>query len=157
LTNHSFEPTSLSPWISLPAGVNTNGRVAGGSSLSGFAYKFSIDAANPNLPQRLIQPIILCPNSTYTMSFNSRKTTSVGTVSVVGGVQVGSGSLVQMAGGAVTGMVLYAVAPSIANLVVPAGTGAVSGVVVIEATFGPAATSGAKEVLIDEVVLVKVA
>jgi hypothetical protein len=151
----SFESSSLSPWIPLSAGVVTSGRVAGGSSLSGYAYKFSIDAANPNLPQRLIQPVSLCPNSTYSLKFNSRQSIATGTVSIVGSVQVGTSALLQLAGRAVTGTTLYAAASSTGNMVVPAGTGAVAGVLIIEATFGPSGVLGAKEAYIDEVTLIK--
>ena len=78
--------------------------------------------------------------------------TSVGTIRVIG-----SGALVQMAGGVVTGTVVYAAAPGIASLSVAAGAGAVSEVVIIEAVFGPAGTLGAKKVFLDEVVLMKTA
>ena len=91
------------------------------------------------------------------MTFNARKTLSLGTVSVIGSVQAGSGSLVHMAGGTITNSILFAAVANIGSLVVPAGTGAVAGVIMIEATFGPAGTLGAKEVLIDEVVLMKMA
>jgi hypothetical protein len=157
-SNHPprFEPTSLTPWIPLTAGVVTSGRVTGGASLSGFAYKFSIDAANPNLPQRLIQPVTLCSNSTYSLSFKMRQTTVVGTISVIGSMQAGAGARVQMAGGLVPSS-LYVVATGIGNLVVPVGTGAVAAVVVIEALFGPVGTLAAKEVYVDEIVLTKIA
>jgi hypothetical protein len=152
---HSFEPNNLSPWIALSAGVVSSGRINGGSGLSGFAYKFTLDAANPNLPQRLVQPLSLCPGSTYTMSFNSRQSIATGSVSIIGSVQVGSGSLVQMAGGTVTGSTFYAAAGSISNLVVAAGSVPVAAVLIIEATFGPSGTGGAKEAYIDEVYLNK--
>lgn len=89
------------------------------------------------------------------MSFNSRRTTSVGTISVIASVQAGTGAYVQMAGGTVTGTLTYAASAPIGNLVVPAGTGAVAGVVVIEVNYTGAL--GAKEVLVDDVTLTKVA
>jgi hypothetical protein len=59
----------------------------------------------------------------------------------------------QMVGGAITNAALFAAVPSTGSLVLPAGTGAVAGVLVVEATFSGAL--GAKEVYIDEVVLTK--
>ncbi|KAH7079188.1 hypothetical protein BKA63DRAFT_601382 [Paraphoma chrysanthemicola] len=155
LQNPSFESTALSPWIQLSAGTVSSGRALGGSGLSAYAYKFSIDATNPNLPQRLIQPVLLCPNSTYTLSFKALRKTSVGTISVVGSVQAGNGALVAMAGGVVSNSLLYGGVGSIASLSLPVGTGAVPGVLVLEATFGPSGTLGAKEVFVDEVVLAR--
>jgi len=55
----------------------------------------------------------------------------------------------------VTGTLTYAASAPIGNLVVPAGTGAVAGVVVIEVNYTGAL--GAKEVLVDDVTLTKVA
>lgn len=133
----------------------TSDRVAGGSSLCGHADKFSIDAANPNLPQRLIQPVSLCPNSTYSLKFNSRQSIATETISIVGSVQVGTSGSLQMAGGTVTGTTLYVTAGSIGSLIVPAGTGALAGVLIIEANFGPSGVLGAKEAYIDEVTLIK--
>ena len=78
-----------------------------------------------------------------------------GTAAVYGSMQAGSGNLVQMAGGALTYSAVYAAVPNVASLVVPAGTGAVSGVIVIEAQFGPAGAGGAKEIVVDEVVLTR--
>ncbi|KAH8710167.1 hypothetical protein GQ44DRAFT_763117 [Phaeosphaeriaceae sp. PMI808] len=146
----------------MTAGTVTSGRAIGGLTLNqglnilSYGYKFGIGLANPNLPQRIVQPILLCPGSTYALSFQARKNLSLDTVSVIGSVQTGGEGLVQMAGGAITGTLLYGGVPSIGNLAAPAGTGAVAGVIVIEATFGPAGTLGAKEVFIDEVVLTKV-
>ncbi|KAH3910881.1 hypothetical protein HBH56_137550 [Parastagonospora nodorum] len=151
--NPSFEPSSLSPWIQLSAGTVTSGRINGGSGLSSFAYKFTIDSANPNLPQRIVQPISLCPGSTYSMSFNSRQSTATGSISVIGSVQVGSGALVQMAGGQVTGGLTYAAAGSVASLSVPAGQVPVAAVVIMEATFS--GSLGVKEAYIDEVYLTR--
>jgi hypothetical protein len=102
------------------------------------SYRFTIDAANPNLPHRLIQPILLFSNSTYSMSFNSRKTTRVGSISVVGSVQAGTGAFVQLAGGSVTGTLTYAASVAIGNLVVRAGGVAVAGVVVLEVSYSGA-------------------
>jgi hypothetical protein len=127
-------------------------RIAGGAFLSGFSHRFTIDATNANLPQHIVQPIVLCPNSTYTLSFNMRRTTSVGTISVFGSVQAGSGSLVQMAGGTV-GSTLFAGAPNFATFSVPVGGDAVSGVIIIKAGFS--GVTGAKEVYVDEVSLTK--
>jgi hypothetical protein len=152
---HGFESSSLSPWLPLSAGGVTNGRVAGGSSLSCYAYKFSIDAANPHLLQRLIQPVLLCPHSTYSLKFNSRQSIATGTVSIVGSVQVGTSASLQIARDAAMGTTLYATASSTGSLVVPAGTGSVAGVLIIEATFGPSGVLGAKEACIDEVTLIK--
>jgi hypothetical protein len=155
VTNHipSFEPSSLSPWIQLSAGTVSSGRINGGSGLSSFAYKFTIDSANPNLPQRIVQPISLCPGSTYSMSFNSRQSTATGSISVIGSVQVGSGAFVQMAGGQVAGGLTYAAAASVASLSVPAGQVPVAAVVIMEATFS--GSLGAKEAYIDEVYLAR--
>ncbi|KAL5118358.1 hypothetical protein ACEQ8H_003707 [Pleosporales sp. CAS-2024a] len=154
--NPSFEPNNLSPWIALSAGIVSSGRTTGGSSLSAYAYKFTLDAANPNLPQRLLQPVALCPGATYALSFNARQSLATGSVSIIGSVQVVGGNQVQMAGGTVTGSTFYAAAGSIANLAVGSGAGPVAAVLIIEATFGPAGTLGAKEAYIDEIYLNKV-
>jgi hypothetical protein len=61
-----------------------------------------------------------------------------------------------MAGGPI-GSILYGAATNISNLVVPTGTAAVPGMVIIEATFGAAGLlGGAKEVYIDDVVLTRI-
>jgi len=86
------------------------------------------------------------------MSFNSRQSTT-GSISVTGSVQVGTGALVQMAGGQVTGGLTYAAAGSVASLSVPAGQVPVAAVVIMEATFS--GSLGAKEAYIDEVYLVR--
>jgi hypothetical protein len=72
------------------------------------------------------------------MSFNSRKTTRVGSISVVGSVQAGTGAFVQLAGGSVTGTLTYAASVAIGNLVVRAGGVAVAGVVVLEVSYSGA-------------------
>jgi hypothetical protein len=59
-------------------------------------------------PQRLVQPVLLCPNNTYSSTFTAVKKTSVGMISVFGSVQAGSGALVLMAGGIVGNSLLHA-------------------------------------------------
>lgn len=60
-----------------------------------------------------------------------------------------------MAGGAVSSVLSFVAAVNVGSLVVPAGTGPVLGLLVIEATFGPAGTLGVKEILVDDIVLTK--
>jgi hypothetical protein len=66
-------------------------------------------------------------------------------ISVIGSVQDGSGALVLVAGGVVRSSLLYARVGIIASLRVPMGTGAVLGVVVLEAMFGSSGTLARKE------------
>jgi hypothetical protein len=148
-----LEASSL-PWIPLTAGTGvTLSRIAGDSSLSDFSHRFSINFINANLPQRIVQPTVLCQNSVYSFSFQMRRTTSVGTISLFGSVQAGSGALVQMTGGAV-GSMLFASSPNIASLSVPVGTSALSGVIIIEAVLS--GVTGAKEIYVEETSLAKV-
>lgn len=83
-----------------------------------------------------------------------RRLTTVGTISISGGIQLGSGAYVSMAGGTVASF-LFTAAPNIATLSIPAGSGLVTGVLMLEVTFTGAL--GAKEVYIDDVILTKTA
>ncbi|KAH7402807.1 hypothetical protein BKA66DRAFT_604346 [Pyrenochaeta sp. MPI-SDFR-AT-0127] len=152
VVNGGFEAAAIAPWTLLSAGSGTFGRAAGGASGSSNSYRFAIDATNPNLPQRLIQPVLLCPGSTYTLAAQTRRTLGVGTIVVTGGIQFGSGTFVQLVGSTVTS-IGFTPAAFLTTLTVPSGKALVAGILVFEVTFYGA--TGAKEVFIDEVTLTR--
>lgn len=144
----------ITPWSLLSSGPGMFDRVTGGASFSSYTYRMAIDSVNPNLPQRLIQPVLLCPGSIYALSFQTRRTAGVGSIVVTGGVQFESETLVKLVGNTVSSL-LFTAATSLTTLIVPPGPSVVAGVVVIEAIFyGP---NGVKEVFIDDVVLSRLA
>ncbi|KAF2812038.1 uncharacterized protein BDZ99DRAFT_474277 [Mytilinidion resinicola] len=77
IINGSFE-SGMAPWMPLPGG--TDGyveRASPGTNYKGsdqaWVIRGRIDATNPNLNQTFVQSLILCPGTTYRLTFTARR------------------------------------------------------------------------------------
>jgi hypothetical protein len=144
IVNGGFESGLAGNWVVLSSG-DSNVERAPGSSASGTAsLRSRINAGNPNLPQRIVQAVTVCPGVNYQVGFSARRITATGTVSAVLYVNE-----VPMAGGAITSSSFTNVSP-IGGAVFSTTRNTV--LVRIEFTYSGSVVTN-KEVLVDNVTI----
>jgi hypothetical protein len=80
VVNAGFESPLPGSWVVLTSGDADVSRIA---VSGGFALGSRINSGNPNLPQRILQAVNICPGTTYQIGFSARRVTTTGTVSAV--------------------------------------------------------------------------
>jgi hypothetical protein len=156
IMNPGFENTLSGSWVSFTSSPGDIAeRQALGADGSSFSFRSRISSTNSNTPQRLLQSVSLCPGTTYRLTFQARRATTAGSISVIGYAGVAGTAASPLVGGLVSSSVFQSAPEILGTITVPSGSAPVSALVYLDITFS-GGTGSAKEVAIDNVNLVVV-